>query len=60
MSESIVEIVKRLEQAGFYGSLEVKFEAGVPVLIRKSETIKPTEPNYGNNRSQCHDRTQSR
>ncbi len=35
------EVLRRLEQAGFYGSLEIKFEAGRVVLVRKTETIKP-------------------
>ena len=44
-------MLEALESAKFYGSLEVKFEAGRIVLIRKSESFKPTETNYGNNRS---------
>lgn len=39
------------EQEKSYGSLELKIEAGRIVLIRKSETFRPTESNYGNNRS---------
>ena len=27
----------------YYGTVEIKFEAGIPVLIRKTETIKPKE-----------------
>ncbi len=55
----LIEMLKKLDQGRFYGSLEIKFEAGKVVLIRKSESFKPTEPNYGNNRS-THDRNQSR
>jgi hypothetical protein len=47
----LIEMLKKLESSRFYGSVEVKFEAGIITLIRKSETFKPTEPNYGSNRS---------
>jgi hypothetical protein len=46
----LAQLLRQLEAARFYGSVEIKFEAGVAVLIRKSETFKPTEPSYGNNR----------
>ena len=39
----INELLRRLESARFYGSLELKFEAGQIVLLRKTETIKPNE-----------------
>jgi hypothetical protein len=51
MSE-LLQLLKQLEQSRFYGSLEVKIEAGRVVLIRKTETLKPTEANYGDNRRQ--------
>lgn len=54
----LIEMLKKLEQGRFYGSLEIKLEAGKVVLIRKSESFKPTEPNYGNNRS-AYERNQS-
>ncbi len=41
-------ILKELERERFYGSLEIKFEAGRVVLIRKTETIKPN--NHRDNR----------
>ena len=37
----IADLVDELEGGRFFGSLELKFEAGRVVLIRKSETIKP-------------------
>ena len=46
----IGDLLRELERNRFYGSLEVKFEAGQVVLVRKTETIKPTAENYGNNR----------
>jgi len=51
----MVQLLRQLEQARFYGSVELKYEAGRVVLIRKSETFKPCESGYGNNRSTGHD-----
>jgi hypothetical protein len=50
----IGDLLKELERNRFYGSLEVKFESGKVVLIRKSETFKPTLENYGKNRGSDH------
>ncbi len=36
----VTALVAELERENFYGSLEVKFEAGHVVLIRKTETLK--------------------
>ncbi len=47
------EILKALERERFYGSLEIKFEAGRVVLIRKTETIKPND--YRNHRGEHND-----
>jgi len=38
---TVASLLSELERARFYGSLEVKFEAGRVVLIRKTETLKP-------------------
>jgi hypothetical protein len=51
---NLFEMLRQLEAAHFYGSVEIKYEAGIVVLIRKSETLKPAEPNHGNNRSGNH------
>ena len=37
----ITRLLRDLEQRRFYGGLEIKFEAGRVVVMRKSETIKP-------------------
>lgn len=37
----IADLVDELERGRFFGSLELKFEAGQVVLVRKTETIKP-------------------
>lgn len=36
----IMTFYDNLTSAKFYGTLEIKFEAGKPVLIRKEETLK--------------------
>lgn len=35
-------LLSELERTRFYGTLEMKFEAGHVVLIRKTETLKPS------------------
>ncbi len=53
MSERIInQILQELEQHRFYGSLEIKLEAGRVVLIRKTETIKLND--YRDNRGNQH------
>jgi hypothetical protein len=39
----IEKLIEDLERTRFFGSLELKFEAGRVVLVRKTETIKPTD-----------------
>jgi hypothetical protein len=38
---NLAEVLDSLEQSNFFGSLEIKFEAGRVVLLKKTETIKP-------------------
>jgi hypothetical protein len=47
---SVTDLIRELEHARFYGSLELKFEAGRVVVVKKTETIKPTERNYRDSR----------
>ena len=47
----LVQLLRQLEQSRFYGLIELKYEPGRIVLIRKSETFKPCESGYANNRS---------
>ena len=47
----LLQLLRQLEQSHFYGSLEVRFEAGHVTVIRKTESIKPREGDR-NNRSQ--------
>jgi hypothetical protein len=43
-------LLRQLEMEGFYGTVEIKFEAGRAVLLRKTETIKPSDDDHRNNR----------
>jgi hypothetical protein len=44
VTTDVPQLIAELRSQNFYGSLELKFEAGRIVLIKKSETVKPTEP----------------
>jgi hypothetical protein len=46
----VEDVLAELAKSRFYGTVEVKFEAGLPVLLRKTETIKPTNERDRNNR----------
>ena len=48
--KTVPEVLHALERQRFYGSLEIKYEAGRVVLLRKTETIKPTGENCRMNR----------
>ena len=47
---TLAEVLSQFERNRFYGSVEIKFEAGRIVLLRKTETIKPTDENCRDNR----------
>lgn len=49
---TINQLLANLEHEGFFGSLEIKLEAGKVVLLRKTETIRPTEDRR-DNRGHC-------
>jgi hypothetical protein len=49
-------VLRDLEQQRFYGSLELKFEAGHVVLLRKTETIKVKDADCLDNRGASYDR----
>jgi hypothetical protein len=50
----LIKLLQQLETSRFYGSIEIKMEAGRVTIVRKTESWKPTEPNYRNNWS-CHE-----
>ncbi len=39
---AVNDLLRSLEQSRFFGTVELKFEAGRVVLIRKTETMKPS------------------
>ena len=55
--ESVERVLSQLMRDRFYGSVEIKFEAGRPVLLRKTETIKPVEDFSRTNRENPDERT---
>jgi hypothetical protein len=52
MSKTLNDLLRELEQTGFYGSVELKYESGRITIARKAETIKLNDPrqDYRNNR----------
>ena len=48
MAKPVPELTRDLEASRFYGSLELKYEDGRLVLIRKTETFRPMEKPTGN------------
>jgi hypothetical protein len=53
----LLRILRELEAARFFGSVEVKFEAGQVTIIKKTESIKPTTNNHRENRGSSHDQS---
>ena len=47
----VPNLLNVLERERFYGSVEVKFEAGRIVLLRKTETFKSNDELRGNRNS---------
>ena len=50
----IEQLLNELGRNRFYGSLEIKYEAGNIVLIRKTESIKPSNIDYRSTRGATH------
>ena len=53
----LIKLLRQLEAARFYGSVEVKFESGQVVVIRKTESIKPAVTNHRENRGATNDQS---
>ncbi len=49
-------LLQEMARRRFYGSLEIKLEAGKVVLLRKTETIKPVADDFRDNRGTYHER----
>lgn len=41
LRDDLPSILDQLQRNAFFGSLELKFEGGLVVLLKKTETIKP-------------------
>ncbi len=44
---NVKQLLDELARSRFFGTLEIKLEAGRVVLLRKTETLKPCSDNYG-------------
>jgi hypothetical protein len=53
---SVQRILSGLSDQRFFGTVELRFEAGHIVLLRKTETLKPTEEDCRDNRGPADDR----
>ena len=51
-SPAISKMLGDLERNRFFGSLELKFESGRIVLVKKTETLKPSDEDRRDNRGQ--------
>ena len=51
----LIQLLRQLEAARFYGSVEIKFEAGQVTVIKKTESIKPGTGDQRNNRGLNHE-----
>lgn len=40
---TVSDLLHDLQQTRFYGSVELKYEAGRVVLVKRTETLKPQE-----------------
>ncbi len=56
--QTTIDILHDLEHRRFYGSVELKFEGGRIVLLRKTETMKPGDVHCRNNRGESDERTE--
>ena len=41
--DKAIELIRKLSDERFYGALTLKFEAGQIAIIKKEETLKPSE-----------------
>jgi hypothetical protein len=39
----VLDLLRELEKQRFYGTIEIKMEAGKVVLLRETQTLKPGE-----------------
>jgi hypothetical protein len=53
---AVNDLLRSLEQSRFFGTVELKFESGRVVLIRKTETLKPSAQDCRDNRGDLDER----
>ncbi len=41
--DELIHLLRELEKERFYGSIEIKMEAGKVILLRETQTLKPGE-----------------
>jgi hypothetical protein len=56
----LAHLLRQLESTHFYGSVEVRFEAGHITVIKKTESIKPREGDQRNNRGYSNEHASER
>ncbi len=56
--DTLIQLLRELERQRFYGSLEIKLESGKVVLVKRIETLKPTQERYGDNRGDASEHRQ--
>ena len=44
-ADDAIALLHNLANGGFWGSLEITFQAGKIVLLKKTETLKPSQRN---------------
>lgn len=44
------DLLRTLEQSRFYGTLELRYESGHIVLVKRTETMKLSQPDFRNTR----------
>ena len=54
---TLERVLNELARDRFYGSVEIKCESGKPVLLRKTETIKPVEEDHRSTRGNRDERS---
>ncbi len=41
--KELLPLLREAEESGYFGSIELKYEAGRVVIIKRSETLKPQD-----------------
>ena len=57
--QDIIPLLRQAEETEYYGSVELKYEHGEIVIVKRSETLKPADfrrgqPEVSGERINCH------